>query len=236
MKNFNWRIALTLVVIAAIGALAATLLVRSFAQRNEPVQAGFVAEPPEPLPVLYDLPEFELTDQFGGTVALGDLEGKIWVADFIFTRCQGVCPMLTKHMLSVQTALSQTPEWDEDLVRIVSFTVDPEHDTPDVLLEYATNHQTDPARWLFLTGERGYMWNLLEQGFKLPVAEDPTNQAMPITHTSKFVLVDEHGAVRGYYDSMSTQDRLQLLEDIRQLVTTQRIPEQTEQNASAATP
>ena len=88
-------------------------------------------------------------------------------------------------------------------VRLVSFTVDPENDSPGVLNQYARRYEADPRKWKFLTGDRDEIWELSKKGFKLPVAENPADADMPIFHTSKFVLVDRLGRIRAYYDGLS---------------------------------
>jgi protein SCO1/2 len=148
-------------------------------------------------PVYWTLPAFALVDQDGRGVRLLDLGGRPFVADFIFTRCAGVCPVMTARMARLQT---QIP----DGVRLVSITVDPVHDVPAVLKRYAEGVGAGP-RWTFLTGPREDVYRLAKDGFKLEAAEVPPGAPPagdgPFLHSSKFVLVDGRGQVRGYYDS-----------------------------------
>ncbi|NIP95270.1 MAG: SCO family protein, partial [Akkermansiaceae bacterium] len=144
-----------------------------------------------------------LTDQDGGSFGSADLHGKVWIADFIFTRCAGTCPMQSAEKAKLQEELKAHPARDE--IRLVTFTVDPEHDTPPVLAEYARAHRADPSHWKFLTGPRGDLWNLSANGFKMDVADDAGNEKMPILHSSRFVLVDRAGRLRGYYDGLEEQ-------------------------------
>ena len=160
---------------------------------------------PDPLPVYYDAPQFSLTDQHGRPFGSDDLRGKVWVADFIFTTCPGACPKMTMKMSALQRAV---PEKD---VRLVSFTVDPERDTPEVLKEYAQRYEADPARWHFLTGEKSKLFEAAS-GMKLTAA--PAGQFGPeIVHAEKFLLVDGAGKVRGIYDSNDEQDLKKLATD-----------------------
>lgn len=141
--------------------------------------------------------DFHLTDQSGKEFSLSDLKGKAWVADFIFTRCGGPCPRLTKTMARLQSAVS--PRRD---VRFVSFTVDPGHDTPPVLADYAARFGADPARWSFLTGETDEVRGLILNSFKLAVQENtgPGRRAgEEVTHSLHFVVVDKEGRIRGYF-------------------------------------
>ena len=135
-----------------------------------------------------------------------DLAGRPWVADMIFTRCAATCPLMTAAMEDLGAEL---PEG----VRRVSISVDPVHDRPEVLAEYARSHGVGPDDdWLFLTGPRPEVIDLVQEGFKLGVAEDPANEDEPITHSTKFVLVDGEGRIRGYYDGLDPGSRDELVE------------------------
>lgn len=141
----------------------------------------------EKLPVIRAVPEFSLTDQNGKTVTNADLRGHIWIADFIFTRCKGPCPLMTARMLEMQKALVKTPE-----VKLVSVTVDPEYDTPEVLRAYAEANHADPARWKFLTGDKPVIEKLVTEGFMQHLAEE---NGEPV-HGTMFLIVDGNGMVR----------------------------------------
>ena len=164
------------------------------------------------VPVLGTLPEFQLTDQSGNSFGLKDLKGKAWIGDFIFTRCIGTCPMQTIQKVQIQDRLKGGPDWKE--IRLVTFTVDPENDTPPILQKYADTHSADSNQWKFLTGSREDLWNLSANGFKLAVAEDSKNEKMPILHSSRFVLVDRTGKIRGYYDGLDEKGRADLIRDL----------------------
>jgi protein SCO1/2 len=156
-------------------------------------------EPPPP-PVIGELPEFRLIDQEGRPFANGDLDGRVWVANFIFTRCASICPLLTASMRRLQR------RYDEEGVEgigLVSFTVDPEYDTPERLKEYAARHGVRPERWTFVTGEPDAIRALVVEGFKTAMGEreTPGEGLIDIAHTGKFVIVDGTGGIRGYYDS-----------------------------------
>ena len=161
---------------------------------------------------LFELPDFELVDQSGSPYGSANLDGRVWIADFIFTRCQTTCPLITTQMAQLQTSLRSLPGGDD--VRLVSFSVDPEHDTPPVLSAYAKKYGADPRRWRFLTGSRDQIWQLSKDGFKLPVGDDAGNVDMPIFHSLNLVLVDRAGRVRGVYDSTSEDDRDKLKRDV----------------------
>jgi protein SCO1/2 len=141
----------------------------------------------EQLPVIRAVPQFALTDQNGQTVTTADLRGKIWIADFIFTRCAGPCPLMTARMLEMQKALVKTPE-----VKLVSVTVDPEYDTPEVLKAYAEANFADPERWKFLTGDKAVIEKLVTEGFMQHLSEEGGE---PV-HGTMFLIVDGNGMVR----------------------------------------
>jgi cytochrome oxidase Cu insertion factor (SCO1/SenC/PrrC family) len=141
----------------------------------------------EQLPVIRAVPPFSLVDQNGQTVTNADLRGKIWIADFVFTRCKGPCPLMTARMLEMQKALVKTPD-----VKLVSVTVDPAHDTPEVLKAYAEANFADPERWKFLTGDQAVIEKLVTEGFMQHLAEE---NGEPV-HGTMFLVVDGNGMVR----------------------------------------
>ena len=160
-------------------------------------------------PVLFELPEFSLANRDGAAVSLASLRGEPFVASFIFTRCGGVCPRITERMIRLAT-LVQHPH----LLRRVSFSVDPEFDTPAVLAAYARDHGIRDDRWLFLTGETGAMRALIRDGFKLAV-EKTDSATEPILHSTRLVLVDRRGRVRGTYEAFEEEAIGRLLTDLR---------------------
>ena len=165
-----------------------------------------------PLPVYGSVPDFELTERSGRAVRLADLKGHIWVANFIFTSCAGPCPMLSQQMSGFQTSLAPARD-----IRMVSFSVDPERDTPAVLTEYAARYRADRERWLFLTGDRKTVYRLIREGFRLTVKDEPEDDGQ-IIHSLRFALVDREGRVRGYYNGDDPQSLRGLLPDVDRLL------------------
>ena len=159
----------------------------------------------------YPVPDFSLTDQSDRNVKLDDLKGHVWVADFIFTNCAGACPMMTDKMRKLQDTLPVE-------VRMVSITVDPSRDTPKALAAYAAERGATPDRWLFLTGEKQALHDLCIKGFKLPLDETGGTAAEPIGHSTRFVLVDQQGEIRGYYDATDEESLKQLAGDAKSLL------------------
>jgi cytochrome oxidase Cu insertion factor (SCO1/SenC/PrrC family) len=172
------------------------------AQDESAARVGAVPEIDE-MPVLLTLPSFVLTDQSGARFGTDELRGKVWVANFIFTRCQATCPLQTAQMARLQGQLQKHPRWSE--VHLVSISVDPEHDRPAVLRDYAEDKGADARHWRFLTGERDYIWRLSKDGFKLPVGDNPGNGNMPLFHASHLVVVDGQSRVRGYFDGLTDE-------------------------------
>lgn len=155
-----------------------------------------------PLPIYGQVPDFELTAQSGEAIQRKMLDGKIWVADFIFTHCSGPCPRMSAQMSQVQRSVTG--------VKLVSFTVDPARDTPQVLAAYAQRFHADPGRWLFLTGPQPTLHMLQREAFKLGNVDGSLN------HSTRFVLVDRRGRIRGYYGTADDSWR-NLLPDIKTL-------------------
>jgi protein SCO1/2 len=161
------------------------------------------------LPVLGEAADFSLTEAGGSGLRRADLRGKIWIANFIFTRCAEACPMMMRKEVKLQAEL---PVRDD--LRLVSFSVDPVWDTPKVLTEYAHTFGADRSRWLFLTGDKLQIYRLARENFHLSTeAADPTKE-MPILHSSQLVLVDRNGLIRGYYDSTEDEALRKLLRDV----------------------
>jgi protein SCO1/2 len=158
---------------------------------------------PPKLPVLATLPSFSLTDQAGRPFGTSQLEGRAWVASFIFTRCTTICPAITSKMARIQ---DRTRNLGSSF-HLVSFSVDPEHDTPAVLEVYARAHRASPRRWSFLTGPDERVKETVVAGLKIAVGREKSEDGRfeGIFHGSHLVLIDQRGRVRGYYDSDDDQ-------------------------------
>ena len=177
-----------------------------------PRQAAADAPAEKALRVYSTLPGFTLTNQAGEAFGLDQLAGKTWVGNFIFTSCPGTCPVQTRYLKQLQDRLQADPDWEQ--IRLVSFTVDPQTDTPEVLGDYARRVGADPEHWVFLTGGRDEIWQLSKDGFKLPVGDAPPGGDGPILHATKLLLVDADGRVRGYYDGVSEEGLQELRSDL----------------------
>src|SRR5947207_5724387 len=157
------------------------------------------------------VPSFQFVNQNAQSFGSAQLNGKIWIADFIYTTCPGPCPMISTRMGELQKPLEKTD------VHLVSFSVDPGKDTPDVLRKYADNLHADPKRWTFLTGTKSSIYKLSHDGFKLGVSDGSEAEGMPV-HSTRMVLVDRHGEIRGYYDAIGPDAITELVADTNHLL------------------
>lgn len=148
-------------------------------------------------PPLRALPDFSLTAvTVDGTspLDLRALRGRVWIADFVYTRCSGPCPLLTANMAALQKKLPKS-------IGLLSFTVDPDHDSPEVLNVYARKFGADAQRWFFVTGDKPGLLKLFRDGFQIAAVESAeAPEGQNVAHTTKFVLIDGDGRLRGYYD------------------------------------
>lgn len=158
-----------------------------------------------------NVPEFTLINQDGKDFGLADLRGKIWIADFIYTTCPGPCPMISNRMSELQKPLEKTD------VHLVSFTVDPAKDTPQVLRGYAEKLEAEPGRWDFLTGPQSAIYDLSRNGFKLAVSDGSHAKGIPV-HSTRMILVDRRGEIRGYYDAVEPDAITKLVADATHLL------------------
>jgi protein SCO1 len=161
---------------------------------------------PSPLPEMGEIPQFQLISQTGQPFDSKILDGHIWVADFIYTTCTGPCPMMTTSMRQFQNSTAEFPD-----VYLISMTVDPVHDTPAVLAEYAGHFKQDKSRWFFLTGDLAKLNDLGVHAFKLNSVDGS------LTHSTRFVLVDGLRHIRGFYTYGEDSFMRDLLHDVRQL-------------------
>lgn len=163
------------------------------------------------LPELGSVGAFSLTDQAGRSVTTESLRGRVWAAAFFFTRCPTVCPRITRRMRALQLSAREkgVP------LTLVSFSVDPENDTPEVLAAYAKQYQADLSSWEFLTGDLELIRRTSEQGFKLALDGKATPGAdhFGLFHGSHLVLVDQHAQIRGYYRTSEDEPMAQILKD-----------------------
>ncbi len=171
------------------------------------------------LPSYGAVPTFNLTDQDGAPFQSRALEGKVWVADFVFTSCSEACPRLTEAMAQLQRYL--TNRGADARTRLVSFSVDPDRDTPARLKAYATGFLANPALWTFLTGPAQDIQDAVVKGFKQGLEKEKSTEnadGFTILHGTKLVLVDGKGQIRGFYDATDGVSMARLREDLAELL------------------
>ncbi len=163
------------------------------------------------------VPAFTLTERSGRQFNSAELNGKIWVADFIFTTCPGPCPQMSAKFFELQQEIKRSSD-----VRLVTYTVWPEYDTPEVLRRYADRFKALPDKWLFLTGEKKTIYDLAHKAFLLGITDKESGREVlkegEFVHSTKMALVDRRGQIRGYYDATSLEAVQKLLGDIGSLL------------------
>jgi protein SCO1/2 len=198
-RGIAWKVTLILIPLLTAGALFWLRQVQVKALSNRS------------LPSYGTVPSFALVNQDAQPFGSQQLAGKIWIADFIFTTCPGPCPIISTRMSELQKPLAKSD------VHLVSFSVDPETDTPAVLRVYADKLRKEPLRWDFLTGPLDAIASLSRNGFKLGLSEREQPETGPI-HSTRFALVDRHGTIRGYYDALAPDGVTKLLADTNHLL------------------
>lgn len=160
----------------------------------------------------HTIQEFEFLNQNGDLINSEQLKGKIWVVEYFFATCSGICPIMNEQMQRVQEAYKT-----DDNIKLLSFTVDPENDTVEALKIYASNHLALDGKWHFFTGEKIKLYNLARQSFFLLKPAEAKNQGDAggdFIHTNNFVLIDSQKRIRGYYDGTNPGEVDELISDI----------------------
>jgi len=198
-SGIAWKVTLILIPIITLGILLWLRNLEVSALRKRTVSS------------YGSVPNFQLTNQNGQAFGSAQLAGKIWIADFVYTTCPGPCPMISSRMSELQKPLEKTD------VHLVSFSVDPEKDTPAVLRDYAAKLQAESGRWDFLTGSKSTIYKLSHDGFKLAVSDGRAEQGLPV-HSTRMILVDRRGQIRGYYDATEPDAITKLVADTSHLL------------------
>ena len=162
----------------------------------------------------FTVPPFHFIDEDGKPFTDKDVEGKILVVDFFFTRCTSICPKMSAQMQQLQLQLDD-PKYKD--VLFLSHTVDPEHDTSEVLKAYAKRLEADPKRWKFLTGNAPDIYRQGNLGYLLSANAD-SSAAEQFVHSPQFVLVDKRHHIRGMYNGTSTESMHELVADLQMLI------------------
>lgn len=182
--------------VVCLTAIAVSLFIRNL-----------VTIPERDLPVLGTVQSFALQDASGSEFNSAKLQGSVWVANFFFTSCKGICPTIMGEIAQIQKIFRDT-----DVVSFVSISVDPERDTPAVLLEYKNRFPAANHNWHYLTGSRSAIATVSEQAFQLAAGE------VPDAHSQRIVLIDMSGAIRGYYNGLEPGVSVKVIRDIKSLL------------------
>ena len=211
------------VLTAAAFSLAATAVIVALVFAEKPEEPSLLLD--EPMVV----PDFEVQSHDGETMTRESMLGTVWVCDFFLTRCNGICPILGRTMADLAIDMSKDESLDD--VKLVSFSVDPEHDTVEKLNRYRKinmgvwgkgdeqRRAEINRRWVHTrASEQEPFWELVCDGFKLYVGPSEDDPTTPVAHSGKLVLIDKAGNIRGYYDGLTEMDLPALLADVRRLV------------------
>ena len=207
----DYRISLAIRFVAVIVTGLLAIVIYQRLQRTQSSSEQTQIEIPK-----RQVPDFKLTERSLAEVTHESLKDQVWVANFIFTACPTICPIMTRKMKALQDEVLKN---NIDL-QLVSFSIDPELDTPQTLQQYAALHGADSKRWWFLTGKSDTIFNIARYGFALGFVENPEEERNRIgryAHSSKFALVDKQGYVRGYYDSESKKFISDIIRDTAKL-------------------
>ena len=201
MKDFDWKIAL---LILLTGGGMAVLGWRIFASRpSDKFSAPLAAAP-----------SFSCQDRSGRIFSSSELKGKVWAVDFIFAHCAGSCPLLSTQMSLLQK------EWrGNGDFKLVTFSVDPERDTVEVLKQYAQDYHAEDDQWFFLTGKKDDVYQVIGKGFKLTAYPNPEpEKGFEFIHSTRILLVDANNMIRGLYDGENDEDMKDLPRDVKYLM------------------
>lgn len=210
------------VLTAAAFSLAATAVIVAMVFFEKEGPTLLLDEP-------WAVPAFEVTAHTGEVITRKSMLGKVWVCDFFLTRCNGVCPVLGLKMAATTEALWKDKTLDD--VKLISFSVDPEHDTVEVLKDYREKNivfwdkgQAEfraelDERWLHTRADdQETFWRTVREGFRLHVGPaSPDDTSTPVAHSRRFVLIDQQGMIRGMYDAYSDEELGAMMHDIRRL-------------------
>ena len=203
--------------------ILSTFIVLLFFRALQPTPVLPIFQPAMVDPVLVDesiqyvkkyhrINDFSLTNQNKENITHFDYDDHIYVADFFFTTCPSICPIMTENMVYLQSLLNDLPE-----IKLLSFSVTPEIDTPEVLKAYAQQKGVDDKRWNLLTGDKEEIYNLARRSY-LVVQEDGNGDEHDMIHTENFVLIDTKRRIRGYYDGTDINSIKKIFNDIKILL------------------
>ena len=214
-KSLQWMVWGGMVFTIVAIVVAFVIKERRQQRPGLPQAVGSATIPGQALPILFEVPDFALTNQIGQVITLSSLRGQVWLADIIFTSCAGPCPEMTRRMSELQAAIPQP-------VKFVTLTTHPEHDTPAVLQSYARRFLAQPGRWHFLTGTKKQIADLAVGGLKLTALEKEPDKRTSLEdlfiHSTLFVLIDQQGRTRATFESDDPAMKIKLLPAVEKLL------------------
>lgn len=160
----------------------------------------------------HSVPDFDFVDQYNEPVTQKTIEGKIYVAEYFFTTCQSICPIMNRNLERINKEFKNEPDF-----LILSHTVDPETDSVPVLLDYAKRHGVADKKWLFVTGEKAKLYELARKGYLLN-ADQGNGGEEDFIHTQNFALIDKERHIRGFYDGTDSAEISRLNTEIKLLI------------------
>ena len=206
IKNWNW-----LFVVASMIAISCET--KKLPYLGEPDVVKKMVNGKETEETIYPtIPDFSFTNQDNQTVTQADFNNKVYVADFFFVTCPTICPIMKKNMLTVYQEFKDNPD-----VKILSHTIDPEHDNPDILKKYATDLGITGSMWQFVTGDREKIYDIGQKHYMVSAMED-SSEAGGYIHSGAFVLIDKDRHIRGMYDGTTEEGTNKLKEDLKSLL------------------
>lgn len=214
MKRSNKIIILSLLVLLPIGII---FFISNFGKNRYKLPVYFAEDSVASeggrykITQAYSVPDFSLVDQDRKTITQKELRGSIYVADFFFTRCGSICPKMTTQLTRVQEEFMK-----DSTIKIVSFTVDPKHDTAEVLKKYANEYSAVDGKWRFVTGPKDSIYALAQKGYFITAMED-TAHPLDFVHSDKLVLIDKNGWIRGFYNGTDLKEVDKLITEIKVL-------------------
>ena len=222
-KQFPTFLPILWLVLAVI--LAASVAAGVWVWQAGGIRGGSEQKLLEGLKVYGAVPDFELIERSGRKIGLKDLRGKVWITQFFYTNCRDVCPLIVPQMGLLHLEYQSDPEFRLK-VRFVSITADPERDTPEALRKFAERFSADRKLWLFLTGDKEKITRLAQEGFRVGIGEKEnssevkkkTGEEKEILHSSRLILVDRKGQIRGYYSGLDAEAMVRLRRDLKTLL------------------
>lgn len=206
----NRVIGISILAIIIIAPLLVYIFLKNFGRNHYTLKTYFPIDTLHTPPTYHQIPDFNFVSQTEDTITQHTFDKKIYVADFFFTRCGNICPKMTSQLARVQQAFKNEP-----MVKIISYSVDPEYDRVEVLKAYANRYHADSNTWYFLTGKKNDIDQLAQKGYLISSTVDSAGN---MDHSQRLVLIDTARHIRGYYNGTDPEDVDRLILEIKILL------------------